>query len=189
MISYLLAALVLFIPLAGQAQSNHDSGDRHAGHGMAMDARSGVPSQPGQAAFAAIQEIVDILVADPNTDWSTVDIDALRRHLVDMSNVTLHANVDTIPVDGGIRYEVTGSGEVRGSIRRMIEAHAATMNGRDGWSYQREDRPQGAAMTVIVADPADRAKLRGLGFFGVLALGMHHQAHHLMIATGHAPHH
>ena len=46
-------------------------------------------TQPGQSAFAAIQEIVDILEADPKTDWSKVNIDALREHLVDMSNVTL----------------------------------------------------------------------------------------------------
>jgi hypothetical protein len=43
-------------------------------------------------------------------------------------------------------------------------------------------------MIVTVANPADIPKLRGLGFFGVMALGMHHQAHHLMIATGRAPH-
>jgi hypothetical protein len=32
-------------------------------------------------------------------------------------------------------------------------------------------------------------KLRGLGLFGVLTVGMHHQEHHLMIARGDSPHH
>jgi hypothetical protein len=42
---------------------------------------------------------------------------------------------------------------------------------------------------LIVRPPAkDLAKLRGLGFIGVLAHGMHHQAHHLMIARGESPH-
>ncbi len=47
-------------------------------------------NRPG-AAFGAVQEIVEILEADPATDWSKVDIDALRQHLIDMDNVTLHA--------------------------------------------------------------------------------------------------
>jgi hypothetical protein len=40
----------------------------------------------------------------------------------------------------------------------------------------------------VLPPDKDAAKLRGLGFFGVLALGMHHQAHHLMIARGQSPH-
>ena len=52
-------------------------------------ARGARPTEAGQGAFAAIQEIVAILEADPDTDWSKVDIDALRQHLVDMNAVTL----------------------------------------------------------------------------------------------------
>src|SRR5579884_926245 len=44
---------------------------------------SGTPSLPGQGAFGAIQEIVRSLDADPNTDWSKVDLEALRQHLID----------------------------------------------------------------------------------------------------------
>ena len=45
----------------------------------------------------------------------------------------------------------------------------------------------GASLTVRT--PAkDADKLKGLGFFGVLALGTHHQIHHLMIARGMHPH-
>ena len=193
MIKYVFVAIVLLMPPVAQAQQGHHMGESLPTHGGAMDHatdhRSVAPTEPGQGAFAAIQEIVGILVADPNTDWSAIDIDALRRHLVDMSNVTLYAQARTIPVDGGVRYEVTGSGAVRASIRRMIAAHAATMNGVGGWTYQAEDRPEGAAMTVTVPNPADIQKLRGLGFFGIMALGMHHQTHHLMIARGLRPHH
>ena len=52
-----------------------------------------IATQAGQGAFAAIQEVVEILAADPKTDWSKVNIDALRQHLVDMDNVTLSANM------------------------------------------------------------------------------------------------
>ena len=49
---------------------------------------------PGQDPFGAIQEIVRILEADPSTDWSKVNIAALREHLIDMNEVTLRADRD-----------------------------------------------------------------------------------------------
>ena len=49
----------------------------------------------------------------PKTDWSKVNIDALRQHLVDMNSVTLAANVKNEPIDGGMRFDVTGEGPVR----------------------------------------------------------------------------
>ena len=46
------------------------------------------PREAGQSAFAAVREIVGILEADPATDWSKVDVEALRRHLIDMMQAT-----------------------------------------------------------------------------------------------------
>ena len=94
-----------------------------------------VATQPGQGAFAAIQEIVEILVVDPKTDWSRVNIEGLRQHVIDMNNVTLAASIKNEPIDSGLRFNVTGEGPVRNSIRRMTAAHAATMNGVDGWKF------------------------------------------------------
>jgi len=160
----------------------------HGPHTMqSRSAFAAVPNEPGQSAFAAIQEIVAILMADPKTDWPKVDIDALRQHLVDMNNVTLEADVKSAPVDGGMRFDVTGQGPVRDSIRRMVAAHAATMNAVDGWRFEAVEIDGGESL--IARPPAkDVDKLHGLGFFGVLTLGMHHQAHHLMIARGENPH-
>ena len=126
-------------------------------------------------------------MADPKTDWSKVNIDALRQHLIDMNNVTLAANVKNEPIDGGMRFDVTGEGPVRDSIRRMTAAHAATMNGVDGWKFEAAEIEGGASLTVH-APAKDADKLHGLGFLGVLTLGMHHQIHHLMIARGENPH-
>ena len=157
-------------------------------HHHAMDPGAPItPSQPGQGAFAAIQEIVAILEADPQTDWSKVDIEALRRHLIDMDNVTLHAEAKSEPVDGGLRFVVTGAGPVRDSIRRMVVAHAATMNGVNGWRMSATEIDDGATLTVIVP-PKDAAKLSALGFIGVLTRSMHHQMHHLMLARGESRH-
>ncbi len=158
----------------------------HAGH-MAPPAATATPKEPGQSAFAAIQEIVEILEADPKTDWAKVNIDALRAHLVDMNNVTLGAQVASAPIEGGMRYAVTGAGSVGDSIRRMALAHAETMNGVDGWRFEASPMEGGVVLTVRVPE-ADLRKLRGLGFMGVMARGMHHQAHHLAIARGDHPH-
>ena len=66
-----------------------------------------------------------------------------------MNNVTLSANVKSEPIDGGVRFDVTGDGPVRNSIRRMTTAHAATMNGVDGWKFEAAEIEGGASLTVI----------------------------------------
>lgn len=183
-----LAALVA-LPTAAQAQpGGHAPAPGMTHHLPAAVAPRDGPREPGQAAFAAIQEIVALLVADPATDWNKVDVEALRRHLIDMDNVTLRAEVAATPLADGLSFRVTGEGAVRESIRRMVHAHAATMDGADGMSFAVEDVPDGAVMTVRVAEATALPKLKALGFIGVMTLGMHHQAHHLMIAAGHGPH-
>ncbi len=183
-----LAALLLLLPLHAYAQSDAGTPTTMPMHQMhAMHSGGGMPTQPGQSAFAAIQEIVQILEADPATDWSKVNIEALRQHLIDMDNVTLHATVASAAVEGGMRFTVTGDDAVRDSIRRMTAAHAATMDGSNGWHFTAADTPDGATLTVT-APPQDAAKLRALGFIGILTEGMHHQMHHLMIAQGMNPH-
>jgi len=75
----------------------------HAG----MHATSTTPTMPGQDAFGAIQEIVQILDADPKTDWSKVDLEALRQHLIDMNEVTLGADAAPKEIGGGLEIAVT----------------------------------------------------------------------------------
>ena len=142
-----------------------------------------MPSQSGQSAFAAIQEIVGIMEADPATDWSKANVEGLRHHLIDMDNVTLRAQVMSEPTPDGMTFIVSGEGPVQDSIRRMIKAHAATMNGVGDWAFAGTMTESGAILTVV-APAADAKRLAGLGFIGVMAEGMHHQNHHLMIAQG-----
>lgn len=71
---------------AAPAQNTHN-------HAAMMAQPSGTPTEPGQGAFAAIAEIVAILTADPATDWTRVDIAALRQHLVDMDTLVTFAEV------------------------------------------------------------------------------------------------
>ena len=140
----------------------------------------------GQSAFAAIQEITAALMADPATDWTKVDIEALRQHLIVMDNVTLRADVASEEIDGGARFMVTSADPaVMASIRAMVMAHVATMNGVEGWDMQAEEVDGGAVM--IVTGP-DTARIRGIGFIGLMTVGMHHQAHHLALASSQNPH-
>ncbi len=188
-----IALLAILLPAAVCAQTQDH---QHAGHGSIMpdpsrlphNPSAALPVQPGQAAFAAIQEIVALLEADPHTDWSRVDIEALRQHLIDMNNVTLAAQVTRTPLEDGMRFAVTGAAPIQASIRRMVAGHVATMNNVSGWRFASEEIDGGASLNVRVPK-ADIDKLKALGFIGVLTRGMHHQAHHLMIARGGHPHH
>jgi hypothetical protein len=152
-------------------------------HGM-RGAMESLPTQPGQDAFGAVQEIVGMLEADPATDWSKVNLDALREHLIDMDEVALHADAAVEHIDGGIRVAVTGTGRTLPAIQRMLPEHAREMNGRNGWVMQAAPCPDGITLTVTSADAKQVAIIRGLGFIGVMASGGHHQMHHLMMAKG-----
>ncbi len=164
------------------------SGDMAATHAPAMMGnQAGIPGQPtlpGQDAFGAIQEIVHILEADPDTDWSKVDLEALRQHLIDMNEVTLKADAASKQIDGGLEVVVSGTGRTVGAIHRMVLAHAREIDGLHGWSVKAVSLPNGARLTVTAADAKEVQHIRGLGFIGILVSGAHHQPHHLMMAKG-----
>lgn len=156
-------------------------------HDSAMAAQRPKPTRAGQEAFGTIAEVVRILDADPRTDWSKVDLEALRQHLMDMDDVTMRAAVRSTPVDGGVTFDVRGTDRVRDAIRRMALAHGATITPADGFRWVAVETPEGARVTVTALRATDAravARLRGLGFHGLLSLGDHHTAHHLGIADG-----
>jgi hypothetical protein len=174
-------------PINSKVIHGHTDNTNH--EALYEDETTDVPREAGQSAFAAIQEIVVLLEADPKTDWSHVDIEALRQHLIDMHNVTLDAKVSSTDAGGGVRFEATGdTPAITASIRRMVLAHAMTMDGVNGWRLEASEIPDGAALKVIPASADDLDKIRGLGFIGVMTVGMHHQQHHLAIARGRSPH-
>jgi len=160
--------------------------EMHAGQGMPM--ARGTPRMPGQDAFGAIQEIVRALEADPKTNWSKVDLEALRQHLIDMDEVTLRAEAATKPITGGVEIAVTGSGRTLAAIQRMVTAHAQEINGRNGWNAKTDPLPNGVLLTVTSTNPDEALHIRGLGFIGILVTGSHHQPHHLAIAKGELTH-
>ena len=169
----------------GQMTMHHPMGDmtmHGPGHQAAM------ATEPGQAAFGAIQEIVEKLQADPQTDWSKVDVDALRQHLIDMDEVTMRATAQKESIENGLRIKVIGSDRTLEAIQRMVPDHARDMDGMYGWAVRTSALPNGVELTVTASNPADVQKIRALGFMGMMVQGGHHQMHHLGMAKGEMMH-
>jgi hypothetical protein len=141
-------------------------------------APAGLPALPGQDAFGAIAEIVRILEADPLTDWTRVDLERLRQHLIDMREVVLRAQVKASPLPGGLVMDVTGEGRTEQAILAMVVPHTAELDRMPGLAAATVPIPGGVRLTVTARNAEDAravARVRGLGFFGLLTLGAHHQ--------------
>lgn len=159
----------------------------HKGHNIGNAELQHVPSlptEPGQSAFAAIAEIVSILESDPKTDWSKVNLNALREHLVDMNALTLGANVEISENEGSIIFEALGTGLTLRALQNMVPAHANELNKIADWQALGEATEKGAVLTITPNKSTELTRIKALGFFGLMATGAHHQPHHLGMARG-----
>ena len=193
-------ALLLAVPPAARAADPAPAptmtmhGMEMGGAAMPMATAPGVPAagmvptEPGQGAFGALQQIVQILEADPHTDWSKVNLDALRAHLIDMDRVTLDAHAVVRHIPGGNRITVTGTGRTLVAIQRLLPEEAMHLNGMHGWHIAANRIRDGVILTVTTGDAKQVAMIRGLGFAGILASGNFHPRHHLEIARGEPMH-
>jgi len=148
----------------------------------------GNPTLPGQDAFSAIQEIITILEADPDTDWSKVNISKLRTHLVDMNRLVMDTQVTRKNIEGGLELTVTGSARALQAIQTMLPAHAPMIDGLNDWSAQAKVTANGAILTVTAETAKEVAHIKGLGFYGLMASGSHHQTHHIGLVRGEKVH-
>jgi hypothetical protein len=171
------AAAAACVVICSTAGAQHDM-SQHAG---------ALPTAPGQGAFATITEVVAILKNDPKTDWSKVDLEALRRHLIDMNDVVMNAVVVKRDVPDGMEATVTGTGRTGEAIRRMLSMHSMMLSQMSEYQATAVDVPNGVRFTVTAKNrnvPRQVARIRGLGFAGLLTEGDHHARHHLAIARG-----
>jgi hypothetical protein len=184
-----LALLVLGVTatVSAVAVAQHDH-HHPASASHPSGAALGQPTEVGQGAFAALAEIVSLLERDPSTDWEKVDIGALRDHLVDMERLTVDAEVTESAIEGGLEILVGGPAAAVEAARRMVPAHAAMVAGGRGWKVRVEDRGPTLRVLWTTDDPGGVARIRGLGLFGMIATGDHHQPHHWSIASGRNPH-
>lgn len=180
----LMVAACLSTPMySALAQSQHD-------HHHTVPSAAPLTA-PGNDAFAAIQEVVQKLLGDPNTNWERVDLEALRQHLVDMQHFTL--NVEVIvqkAIDGGVEFTVkpTAPGAAP-ALARLFSAHPDVLKQESGWIMTTAKNPDGSYTARVTGNSAEEVwKIRGLGYIGIVAYGSHHPAHHWQMATGGAPH-
>lgn len=161
---------------------------QHKGH-QAQLAPGGL-TEAGTDMFATIQEVIARLNADPDTDWSKVDLEALRRHLRDMFEFSY--NVDVLsrqPMEKGVKILVKATNpRADKALARVLKAHPMMLKMETGWTMQSRWQKDGYEITVTTSKPSEVNKIRGLGYIGILAFGSHHQAHHWVMANGRNPH-
>lgn len=174
--SIALAVLLAAVPAVSFAQHNH-AHEQHMADALV---------QPGQGAFAATAEIVALLRQDTDTDWTKVNIAALRQHLADMSELMMLSDVNTVPTAEGIRISIELDQPANAAAGRMVPAHGPVLAKETGWKSN--VTRDGNMLIWDVASTADSDQIKGLGFFGLMAIGDHHRAHHLALAQGKPAH-
>ena len=180
-------ALLIGVGGTAQAQSPHaHHGDESAAPGEAET----VLQAPGASVFGAVQEAIRALEADSTTDWSAVDVDQLRQHLLDMHRVALHVEVEEkSPLDDGVRIRVRPTtDEARASLARVLDAHPHMLKQETGWTMAVEEQEATYVLRVTTGEPDEAEKIQGLGYMGLLAYGTHHQRHHWHLVRGQHPH-
>lgn len=141
---------------------------------------------PGNAIFGAIHEAIDSLNANPNTDWSKVNIEALRQHLIDMYEFTLNVKVlKQKPLSNGneVTVEPTNPRAVI-ALNHVLAMHPKMIKKEAGWNMTYRKKGDKYIIRVTTQNPKDVQKIQALGYIGILAYGSHHQRHHWMMVNG-----
>ncbi|MGD8592894.1 MAG: hypothetical protein PVF82_08685 [Gammaproteobacteria bacterium] len=187
--SLVLLATAFVQPMCAFGEDeHHQHADHSSSHNHMMSASP--LTAAGNYAFFTIQEAIEKLDADPNTDWSKVNLEALRQHLVDMQNFTLNVKVlSQKPLKNGMQAVVRPDNEdAAASLDRVFDAHPAQLKKETGWNMSVTKQDGLYTVTVTTNNPAEVAKIRGLGYIGAMATGAHHQSHHWSMAKGENPH-
>jgi hypothetical protein len=159
-----------------------------ADHTITSNSNS-VLSEAGTDPFAVIQEAIALLEANSDTDWSAVNIEALRSHLVEMQDMTLNVTVEQQPINLGFMAVITPTtNRAVQSMIRVLSAHPSQMKIETGWDMTVTNNNGIFTITVTTDQLLDVDKIRGLGYIGIMAYGKHHQPHHWAMASGENPH-
>ena len=197
----LISAFLLSNAIAINATEIDHSKMDHSKHMMKMATQStakqpapamaGTPlKEAGNALFGTIQEAIKALDANPNTDWTKVDLEGLRQHLIDMENFSSHVDVlSSKNIEKGAVIVIKASTEAaQASLTRALAAHPGMLKQESGWDMSVKADGDKYILTIETDKPEEVARLRALGYIGVMALGDHHQVHHWGMASGNNPH-
>ena len=173
------------------ASSNHTGDHLHQGtmmNHMTKDSKITL-TEAGNDAFGSIQEVIKKLNDDPNTDWSKVNIEALRAHLSDMQDMTLNIKIisqKNIPNGVEVTIKAT-TPRAYGALKRVFKAHPKQLKKETGWDMKVEEKDKNFTMRILTSKKNEIDKIRGLGYIGIMAYGAHHQPHHWMMANSKKP--
>ena len=185
LIGFLLSSVLY---ASGEHTGNHLHEGKMANH-MSEDGKT-LLLEAGNDAFGTIQEVIKKLNDDPQTDWSKVNIEALRAHLSDMQEMTLNIEVisqKNIPNGVEVTLQATTPRANR-ALKRAFMAHPNQLKKETGWVILVEDKNQNFTIKATTTKSNEINKIRALGYIGLMAYGSHHQPHHWMMATGANPH-
>ena len=187
-LSLSIAAMTIVMPMAS-AHTHHANMNHAAMMGHNTAPTQVVLTESGTDPFATLQEVIDALESNTRTNWEKVNIEALRLHLVEMQDMTINVDVKQQHIDNGFQAVVspTTSNAVK-SLTRVLSGHPAQMKAETGWDMQVQINNSVFTLTVTTDNAKDVAKIRGLGYIGVMAYGNHHQPHHWAMASGDNPH-
>ena len=185
----IVTAIVAFIVNAEMDHTNMDHSAMMNHSKPVVQTTKVTLTESGTDPFAVMQEAIIALEADPNTNWEKVNIEALRLHLVEMQDMTINVDVKQQHIDNGFQAVVmpTTNRSVK-SLTRVLSGHPAQMKAETGWDMQVQNNDGVFTLTVTTDNAKDIAKIRGLGYIGVMAYGNHHQPHHWAMASGDNPH-
>ena len=187
-LSLSIVAMIIAMPMASAHM--HHANMNHA----AMMGNNTAPTQvklteSGTDPFATLQEVITALEANPSTNWEKVNIEALRLHLVEMQDMTINVDVKQQYIDNGFQAVVTPTtNRAVKSLTRVLSGHPAQMKAETGWDMQVSNDDDIFTLTVVSKKAHEVAKIRGLGYIGVMSYGNHHQPHHWAMASGENPH-
>jgi hypothetical protein len=83
---------------------------------------------------------------------------------------------------------VTGDAAALAAARRMVPAHAAELARDAKWTVTASEEDGAVVLQVTSDDPATLARIRALGFFGLMASQDHRRAHLLADRDGKGGH-
>jgi len=176
--------LTMFLFVASNIQAKENT-HNHQQHNMSMV--SSPLTEAGNDVFGTIQEVISKLNADPTTDWSNVNIEALRSHLVDMYEMMINV-ISQEPIKNGlsVKLEAIGSRAFQ-ALKRVLSAHPMMLEQESGWKMDVVMANGLYYITATTTNPSEVDKIRGLGYVGLMAYGNHHQPHHWAMAKGSNP--
>jgi hypothetical protein len=152
--------------------------------------QAAVLREAGNDIFGTIQETIKKLDANPNTNWEKVDLEALRQHLIDMKHFTVDVTVVAQRnTKKGTQIIVRATTKAASkALARAMSAHPSMLKAETGWDMSVKAEGNQYKLKINTNKPAEVARLRALGYIGIMALGNHHQIHHWMMASGAKPH-